>query len=463
MGLFGKEIRKELVMKKNGVDVWGKLLLIVIVIGVFAPVAQAEDVRIEKLEAAVRALQGELASLKADRARQVRKAAPAVDQKELERLISKTFDERKGELGAVPDWVKNIKWGGDFRYRYESLDNTSNEVGNKRRRNRIRARLKMKAKVNDEWDAIFRIATGSSDSPTSTNQTLENSFESKDLWLDLAYADWHPESTPGLNVLIGKMKNPFYRVGGNQLIWDGDVNPEGGAAKYSWDLDNNTSATVVGGAFWLDARSSDADAGYFGIQAMLKHKYDDGSHLLYGASFYDIGNISSKAAGTSALGVTLEGNTGTGGATPSYRYDYDVVEGFAEYGFKCNEMPVKIFSNYVQNTAAPSGRNTAYSIGAQLNKAKKPGSWQLKASYRDVDSDAVFAGLSDSDFIDGGTGGKGWVLGYKYQVAKNIQAGLTYFINDRDRRTGTGQGVDASGGSGSQTFNRLQADLIFKF
>jgi hypothetical protein len=50
------------------------------------------------------------------------------------------------------------------------------------------------------------------------------------------------------------------------------------------------------------------------------------------------------------------------------------------------------------------------------------------------------------------------VLGFKYQLAKNIQAGLTYFINERDRRTS-----DASGGSGSQNFNRLQADLIFKF
>ena len=37
--------------------------------------------------------------------------------------------------------------------------------------------------------------------------------------------------------------------------------------------------------------------GYFGIQAMLKHKYDDGSHLLYGASYYDIGNVRSTFVG----------------------------------------------------------------------------------------------------------------------------------------------------------------------
>jgi hypothetical protein len=437
----------------------GKLLLIAIVFGFFVPVAahaeQDSNARIEKLEAAVEALQAELAALKAERAKAPVSAAPPVDQKRLEELVNKTFEERKSDFVA-PDWVKSIKPFGDFRYRYESLDNTGDTVGNKRRRNRIRARLGFKAKLNEEWDTIFRIASGSSESPTSTNQTIDDAFESKQIWLDLAYADWHPERFTGLNVFMGKMKNPFYRVGKNQLIWDSDVNPEGIAAKYSWNLSDTTTATLVGGGFWLDERSTDADAGYFGIQGMLKRKFDNGSHLLGGLSYYDIGNIDSKAIG----GVSLQGNTqAVAGSDPAtYRYDFDIVEGFTEYGWKCNGMPVAVFGNYLENTAAPSGRNTAYSIGAQLNKAKKPGSWQLKASYREVESDAVFGGLSDSDFIDGGTGGRGYVLGFKYQLAKNIQAGLTYFINERDRRTS-----DASGGSGSQNFNRLQADLIFKF
>jgi hypothetical protein len=435
-------------MKEQCINIVGKVLFIAMVIGVFSPViARAEqgtDARIENLEAAVRALQAELAALKTERAAEKAKAAKQV------RVNKSDF--------AAPDWVKSITPFGDFRYRYESLDNTSGEdnddtLVNKRRRNRIRARLGFKAEINDEWDTIFRIASGSSDAPTSTNQTTDGAFESKDLWLDLAYADWHPERFSGLNVFMGKMKNPFYRVGKNQLIWDSDVNPEGGAASYKWSLDGSTEATLIGGAFWLDEREADADASYFGIQGMLKRKFDNGSHLLGGLSYYDIGNISSKAVG----GVSLQGNTAVAG-TATYRYDFDIVEGFAEYGWKYNGMPVAVFSNYLENTAAPSGNNTAYSIGAQLNKAKKPGSWQFKASYREVESDAAFGGLSDSDFIDGGTGGRGWVLGFKYQLSKNLQAALTYFINDRDRRIG-----DASGGSGSQGFNRLQADLIFKF
>ena len=450
-------------MRKRSTNVLGRLLLVVMLFGVLTPlIARAEqndDARIKKLEAAVKSLQVELEALKAERARDARKAPVVVDQKQLERLVSKTFEEKKGEYGVAPDWVKKITPFGDFRYRYESLhnkDSSDGELLNERRRNRIRARLGFKAEINDEWDTIFRIATGSSDTATSTNQTLDDSFEQKDLWLDLAYADWHPQRFSGLNVFMGKMKNPFYTVGKNQLIWDSDVNPEGGAASYNWNLNDSTKATLVGGAFWLNERSADADAGYFGIQGMLKHEFDDGSHLLGGASYYDIGNIESKTSAGS--GVTLMGNTPTTPGGTIYEYDYDIVEGFAEYGWTYNAMPVAVFGNYLENTAAPGGRNTAYSIGAQLNKAKKPGSWQFKASYREVESDAVFGGLSDSDFIDGGTGGKGWVFGGKYQLAKNIQAGLTYFINDRDRRN-----LGGSGGSGSQTFDRLQADLIFKF
>lgn len=450
-------------MEKKEVNVLARLLLVAVIFGLLTPlVAQADDTdaRIKRLEAAVNALQRELAAIKVERAREARKPAPVVDQRQLERLISKAFDEKKGEFGVAPDWVQNITPFGDFRYRYESLNadtGEGNSLGQRRRRNRIRARLGFKAKINDEWDTIFRIASGSSDTPTSTNQTLDGSFESKDLWLDLAYADWHPEAYPGSNLYLGKMKMPFYRVGKNELIWDGDVNPEGAAASYKYNLSDSVAATLIGGAFWLNERSTGADAGYFGIQAFLKQKLDGGSHLLGGVSYYDIGNIDGKAVAGS--GVTLEGNTDAGSGTGIYRYDYDVVELFGEYGFKCGPMPVAVFGNYVENTASTNGNNTAYSIGFQLNKAKKPGSWQFKAGYREVESDAVFAGLSDSDFIDGGTGGKGWELAYKYQLTKNMYTAFTYFINDRDRRVAT----DASGGAGSENFTRFQADLVFKF
>jgi len=366
---------------------------------------------------------------------------------QMEAKISKAVEQK--EVSALPDsmkWVENIKWSGDLRYRHETIDDDT--ASTDRDRNRIRARLKLEAKINDEWDAIFRIASGSSDSPTSTNQTLgdsaSDSFSSKEIWLDWAYASYHPAWKSGLNILLGKMANPFYTVGGNQLIFDGDLSPEGGAATYAWNLSDSTSATVTGGAYWLRERSTDVDTSLFGIQGLLKHKLSKDSHILGGVSYYDFGNIKGK----SLSGISSSGNTTVGGL---YVNDYDILEGFGEYGFKIGSVPAAVFGSYVQNIDASTSEDTAWLIGATYNKAKKPGSWEVSYNYRDVEKDAVVGGLCDSDFIGGGTDGKGHVFGFKYQLAKNVQAAINYFLNHKNESTT------------SDEYKMLQADLIFKF
>ncbi len=367
--------------------------------------------------------------------------------KQMEEQISKAVEEK--QIGALPDslkWAENIKWSGDLRYRHESIDDDT--ATTKRDRNRIRARLKMEANINDEWDAILRLASGSSDSPTSTNQTLgdssSDSFSSKEIWLDWAYADYHPASIPGWNILLGKMDNPFYKVGKNQLIFDGDLSPEGGASTYKWNLNERTSAQLTGGAYWVRERSTDADTSLFGIQGLLKYKLSGDRHILGGISYYDFGNIKGKTLS----GISTNGNTNSGGM---YASDYNILEGFGEYGFKIGQVPATVFGTYVNNTAASSSEDTAWLIGTTYNKAKDPGSWAVSYNYRDVEKDAVVGGLCDSDFIGGGSDGKGHVLGFKYQLAKNVQAGLSYFMNEKNAS------------STRDDYKLLQADLVFKF
>ena len=367
-------------------------------------------------------------------------------EKKVDEKISKAVEEK--QIGALPEslkWAQNIKWSGDLRYRHESIDDHT--ATTQRDRNRIRARLKMQAKINDEWDATLRLATGSSDSPTSTNQSLgdsgSDSFSSKAIWLDWAYADYHPKWKPGLNILLGKMGNPFYTVGGNQLIFDGDLSPEGGAATYGWNINESTSAKLTGGAFWLRERSTEADTGIFGIQGLLKHKLSEDRYILGGVSYYGFSNIKGRSLG----GISSSGNTTSGGL---YVNDYEIFEGFGEYGFKINDTPAAVFGSYVNNLAATS-ENTSWLIGGTYNKAKEPGSWEISYSYREVQKDAVVGGLCDSDFVGGGTDGKGHVLGFKYQLAKNVQLGLNYFMNEKNSS------------STKDDYRMFQADMIFKF
>jgi len=377
---------------------------------------------------------------------QLEGAQKAQEQKVDEKIL-KAVESR--QITALPDslkWAENIKWSGDLRYRHESIDDDT--AVTKRNRNRIRARLKMKAKINDEWDATLRLATGSSDSPTSTNQTLgdsgSDSFSSKEIWLDQAYAEYHPKWNSDLNILMGKMGNPFYKVGKNQLIFDGDLSLEGGAATYKWNLSDSASATITGGGFWMRERSTDADTSLFGIQGLLKHKFTSGNHILGGVSYYDFGNIKGQTLG----GISSKGNTTSGGI---YASDYNLLEGFGEYGFKLGERPAAVFGSYVNNVAASTSEDTGWLVGVKYNKAKKPGSWEVSYNYRDVEKDAVVGGLCDSDFIGGGTDGTGHVLGFKYQLAKNVQFGLHYFMNEKNSS------------STDDDFKMLQADMIFKF
>lgn len=99
--------------------------------------------------------------------------------------------------------------------------------------------------------------------------------------------------------------------------------------------------------------------------------------------------------------------------------------------------------------AASTSEDQGWLIGCKLNKAKKPGSWEFSYDYRDLEKDAVIGIFSDSDFIGGGTNGKGHRFGITYQLAKNLQAALTYFLNER--------------GDNGDDYRRLQADLKFKF
>jgi len=173
--------------------------------------------------------------------------------------------EMQKETPALPDalkWAEKVKISGDLRFRHEHIDSeTSGSVRWKkgRDRQRIRARLMLEAIINDEWDVAFRLASGERSiladeddmfaDPVSSNQTLKQNFSSKDIWLDLAYFNWHPAAREGLNVYGGKIKNPFYTVGKNQLVWDSDLNPEGIAATYVIPLGKKNTLHIAGGGF----------------------------------------------------------------------------------------------------------------------------------------------------------------------------------------------------------------------
>ena len=406
---------------------------------------------------AARAQADEISDLKAQLAEQQRmllqmqqkleqlEAKQSAQDERIEEQVAKVVDEKK--VGAVPDslkWAEKVKISGDLRYRYEMIDE---EGLDNRNRNRIRARLGITGQVTDDIEVGLRLATSepfSSDKgdPISTNQTLDDAFSKKSIWLDLAYFEWNPHGG-GLNILGGKMETPFYRVGGNQLIFDSDLTPEGMAVQYKGPLGDSGEFFINGGGFWVNEVGGGADTSLWGMQGGLNHTFGDKSVLTGGASFYCYGNIAGSGP---LIGTGFQGNSNAGGR---YLSDYDIAEVFAEYAFDVGQRPVAVFADFARNTSAATSQDTGWLIGGKLGKLKDPGTWELSYDYRDIEADAVLGAFNDSDFIGGGTNGKGHRFGLGYQITKNVQGALTYFLDEKS--------------ADEHDYSRLQADLIFKF
>jgi len=331
----------------------------------------------------------------------------------------------------APSWADTITLKGDFRYRHEAFDI---EDTTDRHRQRLRARTELSAQINDTTRVGFGLASGNSD-PISTNQTIGNAASSKGVVLDLAYVDW---ATPvdGMSVLAGKFKNPLHRAGGNGLIWDSDLRPEGVALRYR---NGHIFANAMG--LYIDEDSSGEDAlmlgGQFGINTNL-----GAGKLRAGAGYYHF--TDAKDREVFFVGIPLGNRVNPDG---TYVSDFEIVEGFAEYSFGLNQGTMTLFADYANNLGADDFE-TGYAFGVRLEQEK----WNFSWAYQDLEADAVLGLFTDSDFIGGGTDGKGHILQTGYALTKRVGLRGTLFLNDRNIAFGP-----------EEEFKRLMLDISFKY
>ena len=352
---------------------------------------------------------------------------------------------------ARENWSDRIRLDGDFRYRYESVDA---EGSSTRRRNRIRARSNIRADVADNLEVGFGLATGGDD-PVSANQTLGTGGSSKDISLNLAYADW--EALDGLHIIGGKFNNPLLRVGKQALMWDGDWSPEGLALRYKRDW---YFVNAIGSYLESDSRKSN-DTFSWGAQVGATGDFG-GAKVTGGLGYYSIRTKGdSTTFGDPADPGDYFGNTAVeAGGLPCgstndtscvYLYDYLLAQVFAEAAFDVGDWPAVVFFDYVNNSD-PSDNNTGWTVGTRFGQAKDQGQIQVSYFYADKEADAMLGLLTDSDFAGGGTDNKGHFLKLNYGVSKGWTIGAQYFINE----------TDISSGSKSD-YNRLMLDAQWKW
>ena len=362
----------------------------------------------------------------------------------LARVEALEAENRQLKSTAVkPESANHLKFKGDIRYRYESIDVQSKDP---RERNRVRSRVALTTKLPNNIKLGIGLASGSSD-PTSSNQTLGGGGSSKGINLDLAYFSWN--SHPNVSITAGKYKNNFYSPEKNGLLWDGDYNPEGVAITY-----DNGQLFSNFALHWLDSDSKNGSPrAAVGLQAGYAMNLES-ARLTFGAGLYDVsvqgqGVFRGDADDFFGNSFTCVDATTLSGCT--YTHDYEQVELFAHLKTQIGDLPFVAFVDYVNNRAADD-LNAGWSTGFTIGKASNPGTWQIAYIYEDIEADAVFKALADSDFAGGVTDSKGHVLKGSLAINKNWKVGISYF----DNVSNVDQGAD-------KDYNRIQFDTALKF
>ena len=335
-------------------------------------------------------------------------------------------------------WADKVALQGDLRYRFEQINQ---ELSADRNRQRIRARLALIAKPQDDLQVGFGLTTSEDDDPISQNQTIGNNGAPSSVYINLAYFNW--TALPGLNLTGGQFKNFLYRPGNQGLLWDGDWNPQGVGATYT---KGPFFANVIG--TWLDSDSKNTKQFTYGGQLGAIAALGEDVKLTGGVGYYHFDTAGKGVfygKDTAFFGNSFDPTTNT------YLYNYEELEAFAQLGFKVVGLPVAVFGNYVNNRDVDKYGN-GWAAGVLLGQAKAKGTWQASYTYQKLEPDAVFGALTDSDFGGGGTDNQGYVLRGAYAVTDRVNAAFSYFVNTIGKDVGT-----------EQDYDRLQLDLNFVY
>jgi hypothetical protein len=341
---------------------------------------------------------------------------------------SKAADKKTVEI-TIPNWLASTEIYGDIRLRQQWDEITGQDT---RSRQRIRFRLNGETTIGRKLKIGYGLATGGSD-PRSTNQTLNNNFETPDIRLNNAYALWLPFD--GLNIWGGKyngIKHIMWRP--TDLLWDSDITPDGAGLNYTYkDFFTHAGYLIV------DELKSESNPGMGYAQAGMEIPLS--------------GNTAFKAAGVwyiprSMQGSVMDHSKGNNSTNElgGLLYDFNCVQGIVELSGKkiAGLDKAALMADYIINTD-PDDDNIGWDIGLKLKKSRIA----FKYNYRYLEKDAFVDTYPDSDAADGMTGVKGHEAEIEFAVYKHTSLNFDYYHMTE---------IDSS-----KDRDVIQLDLVVKF
>ncbi len=336
-------------------------------------------------------------------------------KKKLEKATKAVEQESPNTMrDSLPNWIRNTGIAGDLKLRYaftdihEQLD---------RHRMRVRCRLGFVTYFSDRLHIGFGLASGGSN-PRSAHMTMSDSFDTKDIRIDYAFAAYTP--FPWLSVLAGKFNNPLWETA--DLLFDSEIRPEGITAKLKFTPGSRLDLFCTSGFWILDERRADEnDPVMLAIQQGYRFKINNSCYIKQAFTMYAFSNVKDNMLDYSSQTNTL---TDKG----ALRYDYDAFAVSSELGFRtsCSPAPfLGIISDYIRNTRTHDN-HSGYLVGIVTGheKIQRRHQWRCKVLYRRLEKD----GWLDI-FPDGGTWEtdiKGITILLRYGFSSKVVFGINF-------------------------------------
>lgn len=352
-----------------------------------------------------------------------------------------------GQENKTTEKEKKLNLYGDFRFRTEFDRNSKKADGSERDdRDRLRYRLRFGFSYNFNKNIEFggRIRSGNPMNQQSPHVTLGKEFHSDEFSIDKAYIK--VKSSNGLWAWVGKNGMPFWEQ--NELLWDGDVNPEG---------------IALGGKFKLGEKSNlEPIAGVFIVGQSGQNFSDDSSLLLLQLKLNSsIGDDELILSSGIIKGKDLP-NTPDG--THIFVIDYSIWASSLQYNIK--SVGLKLGLDYFNNLEdydndddiadVYEDQKTGF-VGSVLYGVKD---WQFGYYYAKIEKFATVDYLAQDDWVRWGNSDytrssnfKGHEFRIKYNIAKNFNTVLrAYFV----------EGIETTGVN-LETGTRVRLDFNIKF
>lgn len=372
---------------------------------------------------------------------------------EAQQIITETKEEMRqqtlsGTNPLLPKWVQSMTVKGDIRLRHQMDWGGSNKTRN---RERIRVRLGVEAGIFDNVTAAFGLASGAlagsgDKSPTSTNHTYE-AFNKVPVFIDYAYLQY--KGISDLTISAGKVKGKTQVWNATDLVWDGDINPDGIALNYNKKFNGGVSMF--------------ANAGWYVVGEGKKGRLMPDAYIVQPGLSFKSGNFSIKA-GLAYQQFNFKDREVKSNEPESY-LQVSTITAVAKSDFRCinpsielkmenivGDLMVSVFGDYVKNTDDTvyekdlEGKAFGLSFGSK--KIAELGTWQVKVMNRYLEKNAIPLGLGDSDAY-GGKDGKGYEFILTLGITKNLSFGFDYYEMEKIK--------------GGSKKSLAQFDLSYKF